>query len=134
MEHRCDSREESDSTVIIYLQTKGTITANIKNISQGGMLVNTGKSALNNNTMVELVFATHHSTAKVPIRIKALTVHVNGDQAGLMFIGAAQEINADQIINLHTHKERAAPENIKKAIAFAPLLPVIALEVASFES
>ena len=106
MEHRFSPRKDMDSPVMIYQNQIGFISAAVKNVSTNGMLVDTGRYALTKGTVVELAGAASWRLESKMGLPKALVVHSNDGQTGLMLI-----LNREKVDELWTnlHSEQADP-------------------------
>ena len=94
MEKRFDPRQEINSSVLVFQNTIGCINARVKNISDYGMLLETGQSTLPTGEVVELAGPASlqlESRFGLP---RALIIHSKGGQAGLLVMagnnGASQ--------------------------------------------
>lgn len=84
MDHRCSPRKEAKLSVLMFHMKRGWISALVKNISEQGMLVYTGRSILPVGDIVELA-----GPAAWPLKCKsglpkAIIVHSEGRKMGLM--------------------------------------------------
>jgi hypothetical protein len=109
MEHRFSPRVVTNSPVMIYDKQIGFIDALVKNVSATGMLVDTGRFSLNKGAVVELAgAASWRLESKIGLP-KALIVHANNGQTGLLLI-AHRSKDIDLWINSqHERDNERAP-------------------------
>lgn len=85
MEHRWSMRKPIANSVMLKGTPFGVIQVRAKDISLGGMYVDTGKKPLNINASVDLAFTvTEESERKVCV-VPAVVVRTTDEGAGLMF-------------------------------------------------
>lgn|GEM_PF-2155366 len=94
MEHRWNSRQEINSTVMVYLEHFGVIRAQVKNISGDGMLLKTDRCELRKGAIVELICASVRALESGIARLRALIIHANDGLVGLMFIEDREKVAA----------------------------------------
>jgi hypothetical protein len=92
MEKRYSPRKEINSSVLIFHKMTGCIKGLVKNVSTYGMLVNMGRSTLTKGSVVELAGPASwklESGAGLP---KALVIHANDGNVGLLLIAYSGKI------------------------------------------
>ncbi len=94
MERRWYPRISVTTKVRLNLDSICNITARVKNISKDGMLLDTGPVVLGRGTIVELIGIKDQEFVMETVRLRALTVHVIGGLAGIMFLDEGLEITA----------------------------------------
>ncbi len=92
MEHRFSPRREINSSVIVYQKQTGFIKAAVKNVSAYGMLVDTGRSILPKGAVVELAGPAAWKLESKTGLPKALIIHANDGQMGLMLIANREKV------------------------------------------
>jgi len=88
MEQRWNFREPLEIEVILQYPGLGLVRARTRDVSSGGMFVETRPLALSPNTMVQITFVKRHHS---PYSLRALIVHATGNGCGLMFTHSNQE-------------------------------------------
>ena len=86
MEHRCSPRKETNSSVLVFHMKKGWIRALVKNISEQGMLICTGRAKLPVGDIVELAGPAAWKLESSMGLPKGFIVHSDGVRMGLMLV------------------------------------------------
>jgi len=90
MEHRLDSRIEVPINVVIC-DTKARFNAQAKNLSRGGIYVETNAAGdLRKKSVVSIEFVEEWFSAKIP----ALVVETTAMSASLMFLSTSPELQS----------------------------------------
>jgi hypothetical protein len=85
MEHRWSMRKSVASSVMVKSNSIGVIQGRVRDISLGGIYVDTGKKPLDLNSSVDLAFVESTEPAKRVCVVPAVVVRTTNEGAGLMF-------------------------------------------------
>jgi hypothetical protein len=86
MEHRQNIRREVDFKVALRYRGRIFSDCRARNISLGGMLIDTGSNRLPKNALIEIELSLDINRQAERRRILASVVHANDDGIGVMFI------------------------------------------------
>lgn len=86
MEHRWESRTTVDWEVIINSGNIGLIRARARNVSDHGIMLDTGRIGLVTGNVVTLACLTSDGAERDVLRARAQVVHFDRGRAGLMWI------------------------------------------------
>jgi hypothetical protein len=84
MEKRMTPRQEINSSILVFENNVGCINAFVKNVSNRGMLLDTGRFNLPTGAVVELAGPASRRLASRLGLPKALIVHSENGKAGLL--------------------------------------------------
>ncbi len=91
MEHRWSLRKPYQRPVLLSSPQHGLVSVRSRDISLGGMYVETGALTLPLNTLVSVEFSLDDSLLR-EFQLPALVVRRTANGAGLMFTEAAEEV------------------------------------------
>jgi hypothetical protein len=86
MEHRHSARKPLNQRVLIEAPRSGSLTATARNISVGGMYVETHRASLRTHTQVGISFSLARGTTRYTFCPLAMVVHLHESGIGLMFL------------------------------------------------
>jgi len=98
VERRASTRQLLALRVSVYYDRLGLLSCKTRNISIEGMLLDTGRVRLSNNTRVEIVLSDRAQDHSDPIRVQARVSRVRESLAALTFHNL--EINAFRRLKL----------------------------------
>lgn len=101
MEHRWSQRKSIRANAVIFCRNLPILCGQSCNISRGGLFVETGRTGLYENSLleVELVYENYH------LHLPAVLVHQSNEGIGLMF-SDIQPATRNHLNNLLTPTER----------------------------
>lgn len=85
MEHRWSMRKPVASSVMVKSNSMGVIQGRVRDVSLGGIYVDTGNKPLDINSSVDLAFVESAEPAKRVCVVPAVVVRTTNEGAGLMF-------------------------------------------------
>jgi hypothetical protein len=85
MEHRWSTRRQITFEAVIHYPALGLVRSEVKNISFGGMCIETGVISLNANTPVDVTVRVRRYGTDRVFHLPAWVVWAGSDKAGLMF-------------------------------------------------
>ena len=92
MEHRCNTRRPVVLEALIECRGLGRVPGRIRNISLGGVFVETGRQRPAMNSIVDLCFSVPYRGGGYRCRISAMVVHRIEGGIGLMFEDLSPQI------------------------------------------
>ena len=84
MEHRCSKRVCNSEKVLIHHNSLPVASCKMRNISVGGMFVETGPLTYRKNTPLKVEFTLGHTCFRLPVMV----VNQTNEGMGLMFLEA----------------------------------------------
>ncbi len=86
MERRISERKKYQQSLTLESPKTGRVTVIGKNISLGGLLIETGSVSLTPNSLVFAMFELPRSDGHETFRIESLVIRATGAEAALMFV------------------------------------------------
>jgi hypothetical protein len=94
VEHRCNVRHPASLDTVIESRAGHRIPGRIKNLSLGGVFIETGRNRPALNTIVDLSFSLPLNGSSYPCRISAMVVQQTERGMGVMFEELSPETRA----------------------------------------
>lgn len=92
MEHRWSPRRYLEGEVIMYYSPLGSFRAVLRDISLGGMFIETGETALPVNAPVIVSLVLRNRGELSPHRLHAMVVRATDAGSALMYVDSSEEI------------------------------------------
>ena len=97
LEQRWNFRKPVTTEVILHSPRLGVVRARTRDLSYGGVRIDTRSGNLSPNSWVRVTFIVHHETDTLHRSIDARVIHAGSHGCGLMFV----DFNRDAFMLLH---------------------------------
>ena len=103
MEHRCSKRVCNSEKVLIHHNSLPVAFCKMRNISAGGLFIETGPLTYRKNTLLEVEFALSGKCFRLPVMV----VNHTEDGMGLMFLKTDPLVTRDMLAQLKAGKKNS---------------------------